>query len=104
MKKILSAKLIETSIDLSEFGMNTLIWDARQIYNVLIEVENMNKYVVLGGDIYKKDNGRYMPTGDGWYYNGVDIKDSLKRSRDYLDNYSQRNGNDFLTGLVVKEI
>lgn len=104
MKVKLSSELIESSIDLSEFGMNTLIWEISQISNVLDRIECKKNLVILGGDIYRKEADRYLPNGDGWYYNGENIHEAMMKSRNYLDNYSERNGNNFFVGLVIKEI
>ena len=81
--------------------------------NVLKAVELLegSDVVILGGDVYKKeDDGYYRPTYDNWYYNmdgSLDKKENAQASHivamNYLSSYKENEASNIQYVLVLDE-
>lgn len=67
-------------------------------------------YVILGGDVYRCQNGQPEITGDSWYYEHNhllltknDVSNSIAAALSYIENYHKLNGAEYLYSLIVKK-
>ena len=88
-------------VDLSIYGIKTMVWNENQIIEVLCSI-NSKGTIVLGGDVYIFRNGRYIATGDSWFYNGEDIGESHEKALNFVKNYIERNCSCVWFGIVIK--
>lgn len=87
-------------MSLKRLGVNEIAFDYNHIMKI-IEYCQKNRYIILGGDVYKKDGEIIIATTDSWYYSKCSIKESCKLATDYIMNYVHRNGYSFLFTLVL---
>jgi hypothetical protein len=101
LDNIISDYLLTVGIDLSNYGIKAMIWNEKQVIEVLCEIYKQG-IVVLGGDVYKFYDGRYIVTGDSWYYNGIDASESYEKAIDYIKKYAKCQNDNILFGVVIK--
>jgi hypothetical protein len=97
---LLDEEILKKAIDLDSIGVHEYAWPYDVIMKI-IEVATNNSMLILGGDILVMESGNPIHTGDNWSYNEKDISGSKDRAIEYLKNYVNRNGDNFLVVLVV---
>lgn len=99
-------ELINTAIDLRVFEIEEIAWE----YEDAIKVAHyyaQNNYAILGGDVYGKERDQFIITYDNWYLNqnGLPweeyVEASRKRTITYIDNYHNRNGDEYCYAFVA---
>ena len=102
MSEINYSKLPNSKITLN----GQFAWRASDL-PLLMDYVIQNKWIVLGGDVLTY-SGNY--TYDNWYYNpecSLSITQNVHQSvavcLDYVANYTNRNGSDFLYSLVLSD-
>ena len=77
-------------ISLKPLGLNEIAWKYEDILQ-LIDMIRAQNVPILGGDVYKMENGVIVPTYDSWYVNGSQdtISNSWDRAEDYIRNYER---------------
>lgn len=100
IKKYLSQSLFEKSIGVETgLGIFEVAWTYDDVMEVLTQLEK-EKIIILGGDVLNK-NLEY--TYDNWYYQEKDYIGSIEYTRNYINSYYQKNGNDFYYVLVIQD-
>lgn len=102
-------KILESAISLKSLGINDLAWkktDAEHLINSLLA----DKIGILGGDVYRNVDGRFISLGDNWACNPIvhEGEDeyflrSKKESLAYIGNYPIDNTDCILFSLVFSE-
>lgn len=84
-----------------------LAWQASDV-SYLLEYASKENLVILGGDVVTLQ-GVY--TYDNWYYEVANLQsaetavhESIATARKYVNDYVQRNGNEFLFVLVMRKL
>jgi len=102
-------KFYENAISLSEFEISGFAWKWEYV-NILLNYLNSNNYAILGGDVYKLENDQIDIAYDSWFCNKKDnmswefyVDESNKRAMEYINNYYERNGNDYCYSLVISK-
>jgi hypothetical protein len=107
MINLLSEKLIQNAHNLKSIGVFELAWKYDYILNV-INILYDNKYIILGGDVYKIDeiNEQILSVGDSWYYNKAfgedDIIYSYRKAIEYISKYHNRNGDNYYYSVLCE--
>lgn len=81
---------IKHGYSLTCIGVNEYAYDFVTSLKILEYVKSRN-WIVLGGDVYLKNQGSIVATFDNWYYNPVgklDSEKSISKAIDYLTRYS----------------
>ena len=58
--------------------------------------------LILGGDVYIKQNGKLIPTYDNWYTDNDNIEQGYKVSNLYIENYNSDFENSIYFVMVFK--
>lgn len=109
LKKEIKDKILERSIDLSDYGIDDLAWhknDALFLINYLIN----GNIGILGGDVYRLENSRLEPTYENWECETIDNESkevfflrSKLESLKYIANYPIENENNVLFSISFTE-
>lgn len=96
-------------VSLSSLGISDPAFAYADMKNILQELSTDN-YVILGGDVYRCQNGQPEITGDSWYYEHNhllltknDVSNSIAAALSYIENYHKLNGAEYLYSLIVKK-
>ncbi|MDO4774450.1 MAG: Imm40 family immunity protein [Aerococcaceae bacterium] len=101
-EQILPRKLFEKSHYLYEqFGVSEYAWTYEDILSICLIIQQEN-LIILGGDVYAYANGTIQSTYDSWCYEGESSQDSVVKTIEYMNRYVERNGENFLFVLVVR--
>ena len=104
-------EFLELAKDLSQIGINELAWDGRTSIKV-IDFLSENDFFVLGGDVYKVDDGILMPTIDSWYtilelpsiVSDKLIEEAKIKSTEYINRFIERNGNSYYYTIIFRKL
>ncbi len=70
--------------------------------NAILQLFRSNNVLVLGGDVYvKKMDGSFELFYADWFYEGVDVEDSITKAKNYLRQFGRK---DLYVSFVVKQI
>lgn len=107
---VLPDDLSEESIDLQEISIAELAWSYPVIIRVIRYAAD-HGHVLLGGDVFKMENGSPAATGDSWYTNAREgisraelIELSETRAEKYVEAYHSRNGEGFIYSIVLDDV
>lgn len=100
---IIPKSIMDKSISLKELGILEHAWYVGDIKKV-IDILDIKKIPILGGDVYKIIDGKIYPTYDSWYINKSTENDFYKISHEkttaYILSYEERNEGHFLYTFV----
>ncbi len=65
IEELIKNKLLEKAISLQQFGLNDLVWEKEDAKKLIISLMSDN-IGILGGDVYKIDSKKLIPTYDNW--------------------------------------
>ena len=106
-KEFLTENLLKKSISLISLGIHEIAWKRAEVLEVIEEI-NKKRKPILGGDIYKKDNGLMCPTYDNWYCElnpNENIEDFVIRSIDYskkyIESYKECKGIEYYYTIIT---
>lgn len=71
-------------------GIKEGVLPISEVENFLILL-NQSKFIILGGDVYKKTPANFEYTYENWFYNGQDSKESIIIAREYLSRFLDKN-------------
>lgn len=103
-------EMLKVAKTLEHLGISELAWDWE---NAIMFIDNLckNKNAILGGDVYRLTSDNLEPTYDSWYLNKDDkksdeefIRESKKRAVAYINEYHDRNGDDFYYSVVFDKM
>lgn len=97
---ILNSIIRSDGVDLSGFGINGYAFKADAALKA-VEVLRGASVKILGGDVLKATVDRYELTYDNWCYEEFDVNRSCDEAKDYITNYRDRNGDEFVYQLVI---
>lgn len=108
IQKIIPKSTWSKRIDLEDsLGVNEVAWhysDVAQVINILTR----NGYIILGGDVYQLLNNSIEVTYDNWYFNAEDNEEGIRlseeKTKDYIESYYKRFGENFIYSIVYKKI
>ncbi|MDT0017164.1 Imm40 family immunity protein [Listeria swaminathanii] len=108
IQKIIPKSTWSKRIDLEDsLGVNEVAWyysDVAQVINILTR----NGYIILGGDVYQLLNNSIEVTYDNWYFNAEDNEEGIRlseeKTKDYIESYYERFGENFIYSIVYKKI
>lgn len=93
----------ELGYSLSDLGINEYAWRKNEILKI-IQIFREKGIPVLGGDVYELHDRRIQATCDSWYTEDEEKKDyierSLEKTRLYIEEYENLNGNHFIYSIV----
>ncbi|WP_251862280.1 Imm40 family immunity protein [Clostridium sp. Marseille-Q2269] len=96
-------ELIEVGYSLKIIGINEIAWkekDAMKVVDFLIS----KGYAILGGDVYSINGDGFESTYDSWYINKSTnqsfLEESRKKAFEYISEYAERNGGNYLYSIV----
>jgi len=105
----LPSDLFLRGISLEEIGVSNYAWKMQDAL-LALEVLREKRISILGGDVYRIENG-IKTTIDGWHTNRKDfvqssayLVESHKKSVDYIVAYASKNGGNYCYSIVVDEI
>jgi hypothetical protein len=76
----LPSGLVEADVDLSErAGASEYCFPVRNARQVLESLLGAG-LVVLGGDLWVREDGEYFPAGEGWYVDSIDRESLVDRA------------------------
>lgn len=52
-----------------------------------LSILGKSKFIILGGDIYKKTPVNFEHTYENWFYNGQDSEESIIIAKEYLSRF-----------------
>lgn len=108
-KYAIVSKFLDKSISLTNQGIGEVCWnykDAKEVINYLYN----NNCIILGGDVLKKVNDKFLYTYDNWFISDTELSDeeclkiSFNHSIEYIEDYVEFNGEDFYFVIVYKKI
>lgn len=100
LEKYIPSNLINKGINIKELvGGDTLAWNYEDIMKI-IDILGENEVTILGGDVL---NQEISYTGDNWGYDHLDSKESIEKTKSYIEDYHHRLGNDYYYVLVFKK-
>lgn len=108
IQKIIPKSTWSKKINLEDsVGVNEVAWhysDVVQVINILTR----NGYIILGGDVYQLLNNSIEVTYDNWYINAEDNEEGIRlseeKTKDYIESYYERFGENFIYSIVYKKI
>ena len=100
-KGLLIDKFYDKGYMLSALGFNEIAFNYDTTLQIIQWCQN-NNYVILGGDVYKYDRDKIVPTSDSWYYETNDSLDSSKEAIKYIEYYNRHHKN-CIYSLVIDE-
>lgn len=75
----------------------------------ILQILSASNYVILGGDVYRFQNGQPELTGDSWYYKHShlllttnDVSNSIAVALSYIEKYHSLNGEDYIYSLIAQ--
>jgi hypothetical protein len=102
-------ELLHKGYSLKQNGVNEIAWKKVDAYQV-IEFLMKSGYAILGGDVYTKEGGNFIPTYDSWFINKQEkiswenfILKSKEKALAYIEHYYSVNGSDYLYVLVFSQ-
>lgn len=108
--ELLKNKILKKAILLQQFGLNDLAWEKEEAQKLIVSLM-LDNIGILGGDVYKIDSKRLIPTYDNWSSEpkkGEGKKDYFLRSKemalDYINKYPIDNGDKILFSIIFNEI
>lgn len=100
---LIPQSIIDKGIFLKELGMFEYAWTSDNIRNI-IAILDKKQIPILGGDVYKMNNGEICQTYDSWYINLSDECDfytkSYEKAISYISNYEKMNEGQFIYSIV----
>lgn len=100
---LIPQSIIEKGIFLKELGIFEYGWTLDDIKNI-IDILNKKQIPILGGDVYKINNGSIYQTYDSWYINISDELDfytnSYEKAISYIFNYEKKNKGQFIYSII----
>ena len=99
--------LINSAYSLNSIGIAGVVWMYEDVIKAIYSYTN-KQYIILGGDVYRKEDDHFIPTPDGWYYNPKyniwreDVENSRNKAIEYIESYHTRNGDSYGYSLVVR--
>ena len=109
-KAELPEELMISAKSLEHLGISEMAWDRENAIKV-IEFLYSNNYAILGGDVYKEEDGDLNATYDSWYFNRSEAKsaqdflqESSKRAIMYINRYHARNGEGYYYSIICNSI
>lgn len=97
---ILSSDLYKRGYDLATLYLNDIAWDYKDILDVIASVKK-HQLLILGGDVYQFREGDISWAYDVWSYQGDDWRASVQKALNYINDYHEMNGNQYLYSLVI---
>lgn len=97
---ILSSDLYKRGYDLENLYLNDISWDYKDILDVIASVKK-HQLLILGGDVYQFREGDISWAYDVWSYQGDDWRASVQKALNYINDYHEMNGNQYLYSLVI---
>lgn len=101
---ILPKALLNSAIPLKEFGILDFAWNSTDIFQI-IEIFESIKEPILGGDVYRFEEGKLFQTYDSWYLNNTNTPDfylvSQKATQSYIKNYELKNAGHYVYSIVT---
>lgn len=95
--------ILDNSISLKELGVFEYAWKSDDIKKI-IEILDEKRIPILGGDVYKVENGKACQTYDSWYINISNEWDfyskSYEKAMSYILNYEKKNKGKFIYSIV----
>ncbi|WP_045574929.1 Imm40 family immunity protein [Desulfosporosinus sp. I2] len=102
-------ELSKNAKSLEHLGISEIAWDWQNAIRIVGFLCECN-CAVLGGDVYKMTNYELNSTYDSWYINKDETKtwseyvaESKDKAVSYLNQYHDRNGDEFYYSVVFKE-
>lgn len=99
-KYIDNLKLMSKGISLHSIGIDETAWTAEKLYIVLNEIKKCN-ITILGGDVYKIENGKIHSTTDLWFFTNENIESRVNISMKYVENYENNNIGTFIYSIIL---
>ena len=99
-RMILSSDLYKRGYDLETLYLNDIAWDYKDILDVIASVKK-HQLLILGGDVYQFREGDISWAYDVWSYQGDDWRASVQKALNYINDYHEMNGNQYLYSLVI---
>lgn len=100
---ILPDSILEQGQNLVELGVYEYAWKKEQVESIL-QILKEKQVPVLGGDVYRVENGNIDSTCDSWFLEDDGSSDYLERSFDktlsYINDYELTNGKGYLYTIV----
>ena len=91
---VIPCDIIKSGINLEKIGINELAWEKNEI-NKIVRILRKEEIPVLGGDVYRIENGIIESTYDSWFLNnnGEDdfVEKSLDKTISYVEDYENNN-------------
>lgn len=102
-------RFIDSAYPLTSIDWTEIAWKYEDIIQMIAFYAD-NRFILLGGDVYKMDHSNISPTYDNWYYNlqKQQYVDDISISKDqaiaYIENYYKRNGDTYYYTLTVSPL
>lgn len=103
-------ELLVSAKTLEHIGICEMAWDWQDAIRVS-EFLCRHNCAILGGDVYRLINGVLESTYDSWYINkdgtkstGKFIEEARDRAVSYINQYHDRNGDDFYYSIVFDKM
>lgn len=99
-------ELLYSGNSLLDMGSTEIAWRYKEVIKA-IDWYAAHDYAILGEDILREENGQFVYTYDNWYLNQgkLDwtkyVEESKQKTLSYINNYYQRNGDDYYYVLTV---
>lgn len=102
--------LINSGKSLEHLGILEIAWNWKNAIRV-VEFLCMQKYVILGGDVYEFKDDNLHTTYDSWYINKDRkqneqefIEETKKKSISYINQYYKQKGENFYYSIVFDKM
>lgn len=110
IQKETKEKILQKAISLEKFGMRDLAWEKEDAKHLIMSL--MFDYIgILGGDVYKVDLTRIIPTYDNWSCEqkkeeskGDYFFRSKSETFEYINQYPVEPNEQILFSIVFDEI
>ena len=106
MMYISTAKLLKNLPEGVEISNDEIAFTAEMTLQIMNIAAN-NNCIILGGDVLTLDK---KFTYDNWYYQpetsvslSENVNRSIKKAKEYISDYTKKNGSDFLYSFVISD-
>ena len=107
MRRVIPPRLLDSHKSLESIGFTGYAWCSKEVITVLDILLN-NRVPILGGDVISNVGGTLKSTFDSWSINPDDFSSledflivSHQKTKEYINAYIQRNGDDFIFSIVI---
>ena len=99
----LPEKFICAGISLENIGIDEVAW-GKEAALAVVDYLGEKGYTILGGDVYKYDDGKIIITYDSWYFEATHKKNSVTlsglKAKEYIEEYNKVNGEEYIYSII----